>query len=173
MESSEYLRVGKIVGTHGLQGEVRVLSDTDFPDDRFRSGKKLFLNHPSFVEPILLTVKKSRPHKNVFIIKFLEWDSIDIAESYRDGNLVVLREDIPPIEAEDEFYCYEIVGCHIITTDGEQKGQVVEVLKYPANDIWVCHHNGKEWLLPFIKDVVKEVDVEGRLIRIQWMEGMD
>lgn len=173
MELSEYLRVGKIVGTHGIQGEVRVLSDTDFPDDRFCSGNKLLLIHPSSKEPISLTVKRSRPHKNVFIIKFMEWDSINTAEGYRNGSLVVLREKLPPIEEEGEFYYHEIVGCHVITTDGEPKGQVVEVLAYPANDIWVCHHDGKELLLPFIKDVVKEVDVENRQIVIQWMEGMD
>lgn len=173
METNEYLRVGKIVGTHGIQGEVRVLSNTDSPDERFRSGKKLWLIHSSSREPISLTVKKSRPHKNVIIVRFDEWDNINTAEAFKDGVLVVLQEDLPVIEDENEYYCHEIVGCDVITTTGERKGQVVEVLRYPANDVWVCQHEGKEWMLPFIKDVVKEVDIKNRQITIEWMEGMD
>lgn len=173
METNDYLQVGKIVGTHGIQGEVRVLSDTDSPDERFRPGNKLYFIHPSLKNPIVLTVKKSRPHKNIFVIKFLEWDSINAAEKYRNGKLMVLREELPPLQSEDEYYCHDIVGCSVITTEGESKGSVIEVLKYPANDVWVCHHGDKVWLLPFIRDVVREVDVANHRIVIQWMEGME
>jgi 16S rRNA processing protein RimM len=152
MNTVEYLNVGRLVGTHGVRGEVRVYSDTDFPDVRFAQGSSLLLVHPSLKEPLPLTVEKGRPHKSVWLVKFKEWDNINQAEPYKGGKLVVLKEDLAPVnEEEGEFYFHQIIGCTVVTTDG----------------------NGKEMLLPYIADVVKDVDIKERRITIEWMEGLD
>ncbi|SFJ80222.1 16S rRNA processing protein RimM [Thermoflavimicrobium dichotomicum] len=176
MSPTEYLRVGRLVSTHGIRGEVRILPDTDFPEERFAPGSQLLLQHPSLSEPLLLTVEKGRPHKNVWLVKFAEWSNINEAEPYKGGRLVVsIRDAVPVQEDEGEYYFYQIIGCDVFTTDGRHLGQVREILQLPANDVWVVRpkDKGKEILLPYIDDVVKQVDTEEKRITIEWMEGLE
>jgi 16S rRNA processing protein RimM len=176
MNTAEYLNVGRFVGTHGVRGEVRILSDTDFPDVRFAPGSTLLLAHPSMKEPLSLTVEKSRPHKSVWLVKFKEWDNINEAEPYKGGKFVVSKEDLAPVnEEEGEFYFHQIIGCTVVTTEGKKLGTVRDILALPANDVWVVRPDGKgkELLLPYIADVVKQVDIKERRITIEWMEGLD
>jgi 16S rRNA processing protein RimM len=175
MNGTEYLHVGLIVNTHGIRGELRVLSKTDFPEIRFAPGSRLLLLHERLERPLPLTVEKSRPHKSTMVVKFREWNNINEAEPYKGGRLVVTREDLAPLnEEEGEFYFHQIIGCRVETTDGHSVGTVKEILQLPANDVWVVQPqgDGREILLPYIDDVVKEVDAEKRKIVIEWMEGL-
>ncbi|MBA4494713.1 ribosome maturation factor RimM [Paenactinomyces guangxiensis] len=175
MSSAEYLHVGRLVGTHGIRGEVRVLSDTDFPEVRFAPGNQLLLLHRDLSDPLPLTVEKCRTHKSAYLLKFHEWDNINEAEPYKGGKLVVLKSDLAPVdEDKGEFYFHQIIGCRVMTTDGDMLGTVKEILPYPANDVWVVRseENGKEILIPYIEDIVKEVDTENGRIMIEWMEGL-
>lgn len=176
MNIAEYLNVGRLVGTHGVRGEVRVLSDSDFPDVRFAPGSILLLAHPRVKEPIPLTVEKGRPHKSVWLVKFKEWNNINEAEPYKGGKLLVSKENLVPLaEGEGEFYFHQIIGCTVVTTEGKVLGKVSDILALPANDVWVVKPDGqgKELLLPYIADVVKEVDIKEQRITIEWMEGLD
>jgi 16S rRNA processing protein RimM len=173
---AEYLNVGRIVGTHGIRGEVRVLSDTDFPELRFAPGNQLLLLHHDHKDPLPLTVEKSRPHKSTLLVKFQEWNSINEAEAYKNSRLVVPKEDLAPLnEEEGEFYFHQIIGCEVVTTEGRKVGKVKEILPLPANDVWVVQadEKGKEILLPYIEPIVKDVDILQQKITIQWMEGLD
>lgn len=175
MSSEDTLNVGQLVGTHGIRGEVRVLSNTDFPEHRFANGKKLILKHPNHPEPLTLTVEKSRPHKSAWLIKFVEWNSINEVEPFKGGQLVVSKEDLVPLDEEEgEFYFHQIIGCQVETTDGKRVGTVKEILQLPANDVWVVRpqSRGKEILIPYIGEIVKEVDVINKRILIEWMEGL-
>jgi 16S rRNA processing protein RimM len=176
MNRMEYLNVGRLVGTHGIRGEVRILSDTDFPEIRFAPGSRLLLTHPSIAEPLPLTVERSRPHKSTILVKFREWGNINEAEPYKGGRLVVPREWAAPLnEEEGEFYFHQIIGCQVVRTDGAEVGRVAEILQLPANDVWVIRPagKGKEILIPYIDEIVKEVDVANRRIVIEWMEGLE
>lgn len=175
MSSENTLNVGRLVGTHGIRGEVRVLADTDFPEHRFASGKQLILKHPDHPEPVTLTVEKSRPHKSAWLIKFKEWDNINEAEPFKGGRLVVPKDDLAPLDEEEgEFYFHQIIGCQVETTDGKTVGTVKEILQLPANDVWVVRpkQKGADILVPYIEEIVKEVDVDNRRILIEWMEGL-
>jgi 16S rRNA processing protein RimM len=173
MNEQTHLLVGQVVTTHGIRGEVRVYPHTDFPEVRFAQGSRLLLIHPDLREPLPLTVEKSRPHKRVVIIKFREWDDINQAEPYKGGKLVVERADAVDLN-EGEFYFHEIIGCQVVTTEGRNIGTVREILQLPANDVWVVapSDGGKDILIPYIDDVVKEVDPESKQVVIQWMEGL-
>jgi 16S rRNA processing protein RimM len=176
MSSVEYLHVGRLVGTHGIRGEVRVLLHTDFPEFRFAPEKELWLSHPSLLHPLLLTIVKCRPHQSVLLVKFAQWDHIDQAEPYKGGQLMVDKRELAPVDMEKgEFYYHQIVGCEVVTTAGNHIGVIAEILSLPANDVWVVRtqDKDKELLLPFIADVVKMIDVERRRITIQWMEGLE
>lgn len=173
-QSPTYYNVGKIVAPHGIRGEVRVLEKTDFPDQRFASGKKLYLFPPSREEPITVTVEKSRRHKNVRLVKFAEYHSINEVESFRNAQLAITAADREAAEkSEDEYYYDEVIGCLVVTDEGKELGIVDHIYSLPANDVWVVRSPDQgEILLPFIEDVVKEVNVAEKRIVIHWMEGL-
>lgn len=173
-QSPNYLYIGKIVGTHGIRGDVRVLESTDFPEKRFAKGKQVFLFLPKESEPIILTIEKSRPHKNVRLVKFVEYDNINEVERFRDGRLAVSATDrLQSEESQEEYYYDEVIGSLVVIEDGEELGTVQEILSLPANDVWVVRSKDKkEILLPFIEEVVRQVDVAKKRITIRWMEGL-
>lgn len=123
-----------------------------------------------------VVVKKSRSHKNLFLIQFEEWDRIDEVERWRDAELwIPIAEAAVDQLNEDEFYSYQIIGCSVKTTDDRSIGKIKEILSYPANDIWVVEstETDKEILLPVTKEIVKKVDITNKLIIIEWMEGLE
>ncbi|MFC4076415.1 ribosome maturation factor RimM [Salinithrix halophila] len=172
MAEPDWLTVGHIAGTHGIRGEVRVVSRTDFPEVRFAPGTELMLSHPRLEGMVPLTVESFRPHKQGFLVKFREWADINEAEGYKSGTLMVERSKA--VDEDEAYYLFEIIGCEAVTTEGEKLGAIVDILQPGANDVWVVRRpGGKDLLLPYIDDVVKDVDVEGKRVVIQWMEGLD
>jgi len=172
MTQERHLNVGKIVGAHGVRGEVRVWPQTDFPDIRFAKGSKLLLMRPDADEPIQVEVQSGRMQKNVYIVKIKGIDTRNEAEACRGAELKVAEEHRVPLP-EGEYYIRDIVGCTVWTDEGEQLGVVSEVLSPGANDVWVVKRpQGKDVLLPVIDDVVLEVDVPGKRIRVHLLEGL-
>ncbi|MBY0144502.1 ribosome maturation factor RimM [Neobacillus niacini] len=168
----KWFNVGKIVNTHGIRGEVRVISKTDFPEQRYKIGNVLYLFMPGSNKPIELTVKTHRTHKNFNLLTFEGFENINEVEKFRDGILKVPESQLGVLD-EDEFYYHEVIGCHVVTTEGLELGKVTEILSPGANDVWVIKSSeGKEILIPYIEDVVKKVDVKGKVILIQPMEGL-
>lgn len=168
----KWFNVGKIVNTQGLKGEVRVISKTDFPEERFKKGNQLYLFMPTSQTPIELTVKSHRTHKTFDLLTFDGYENINQVEKLREGVLKV-PETQQSVLAENEFYFHEIIDCVVMTTSGEEIGKIKEILTPGANDVWVIKgKNGKEILIPYIKDVVKRVDVKEKTIIIEPMEGL-
>ena len=168
----KWFNVGKIVNTHGIRGEVRVISKTDFPEQRYKVGNVLYLFMPGSKQPIELTVKTHRTHKNFNLLTFEGFENINEVEKFRDGILKVPESQLSELD-EDEFYYHEVIGCHVVTTEGLELGKVTEILSPGANDVWVIKSSkGKEILIPYIEDVVKKVDVKEKVILIEPMEGL-
>lgn len=168
----KWFNVGKIVNTQGIKGEVRVISTTDFPEERYQNGNVLFLFLPKQEKPIELTIKSHRTHKNFDLLLFEGYEDINEVEKFRDGILKVPESQLGEL-AEGEFYFYEIIGCLVSTKEGKEVGTVTEILTPGANDVWVVKaENGKEVLIPYIDDVVKKVDLKEKVILIDPMEGL-
>lgn len=168
----KWFNVGKIVNTQGIKGEVRVISRTDFPEKRYKAGNILYLFLPNSKEPIELTVKSHRTHKNFELLTFEGLTSINEVEKFKEGILKVPESQLDQLE-EDEFYFHEIIGCLVFTTSGEELGKITEILTPGANDVWVIKgKGGKEILIPYIRDVVKKVDVQEKTVLIEPMEGL-
>ncbi len=170
---SEWLNVGKIVNTHGIRGEVRVITRSDFPEERYEEGAELHLFHPNKPEPIPLVVRSHRKHKQFDLVAFEGYPNINDVEPLRDGLLKVKKDVLKELD-EGEFYYYEIIGCNVFTVSGEEIGKVKEILSPGANDVWVVEskENKKEYLIPYIEQVVKEIDVDSKRIEIEPMEGL-
>ncbi|EUJ44353.1 ribosome maturation factor RimM [Paenilisteria rocourtiae] len=168
----QMFNVGKIVNTHGLMGEVRVISQTDFADERFAQGNELFLFAKGSKKPEKLIIKTHRKHKNFDLLTFEGIIGINNVERMRDGMLKVPESQLGELE-ENEYYFHEIVGCEVYTEKGELLGEISEILTPGANDVWVVQMKGqKDKLVPYIADVVKSVNTKDKKITISVMEGL-
>ena len=165
------LKVGKIVNTHSLKGEVKVISSTDFEEQRFEKGTELLITRGNQVVKEV-TVESYRTHKNNLLVNFVGIDSIEEAEKLKNLQIKIDSDNIGELE-ENEFYFHEIIGCEVFDENGKSLGEISEILTPGANDVWVIKsQNGKEILIPYIEDVVKKIDVENKKIDIEVMEGL-
>ncbi len=171
-EMETWFNVGKIVNTHGVRGEVRVISRTDFTEERYSPGNKLTLFMPDNKQGRELTVLSHRTHKSFDLLTFEEVVGMQEAEKLKGGILKVNESQLSALE-EDEFYYHEIIGCKVYTMDGEELGEIKEILSPGANDVWVIKgKQKKEILIPYIADVVKEVNIADKKIMVDLLEGL-
>jgi len=172
MSDEKMFTVGKIVNTHGIRGELKIVPSTDFPDERFAKGSVLVFFDPQKKTTLPVTVQSAREHKKMFIVKFQGMDHINDVEKYKGWILKVEEKYLSEL-SDDEFYYHEIIGCKVITVEGEELGTISEILSPGANDVWVVERaQGKPVLIPYIDDVVLEVDVEEKRVKVALMEGL-
>jgi 16S rRNA processing protein RimM len=170
--SETRFNVGKIVNTHGIKGEVKVLLQTDFPEVRFQKGSKLLLVDAALKKELSVVVESGRPQRNVYIVKFSGLNDINEAETLKGWLIKVNAEDLLELE-EDEYYYHEILGCRVLTEEGQELGLITEILTPGANDVWVVTPpQGKGILIPVIDDVLLHVDVAEKVVTIRLMEGL-
>ena len=166
----DYLKVGKIVNTHALQGEVRVISNSDFKEERFKQGSELFIDYNGEYIPVI--VKAHRTNKNFDLLKFVDMYHINDVEKYKGCEILVDAAHLTELD-DEEFYFYEIIGCLVKTTDGTLLGEIIDILQTGANDVWVVKRKGeKDALIPYIEDVVKAVDIKTKTVTVQLLEGL-
>lgn len=171
-QEQQYLNVGKIVNTQGIKGEVRVIAITDFGEERFKKGNELLLFLPKSKEPLTLTIQSHRRHKNFDLLKFEGYDNINEVEGFRDGMLKVRRDNLVDLE-EGEFYYFQIIGLPVYDVNKGYIGDVKEILTPGANDVWVVEmEDGDEVLLPYIDDVILNVDLDQKKIDVEIPEGL-
>lgn len=136
--------------------------------DFLRPGTIVYLSSASGLHQA--TVRSIRPLGKHFGISFLGIDDIESAASYRDSFVKVTRESIP--REEGEFFWDELIGLTVITVEGTVIGKVGEILETGSNDVYAVRGAGREYLIPAIRDVIKDIDpVHGRIV-IEVMEGM-
>ncbi|MBO5747326.1 MAG: 16S rRNA processing protein RimM [Clostridia bacterium] len=161
----KYLQAGKIVGTHGVRGEMRVQPWCDGPE--FLSGfKKLYTDKDGGCK---LTVKV-RAHGNICLVKADSIDSIEDAEKLRGTVLYIDRADckLP----EGSYFIEDIIGCKAVDDNTkEELGFVSDVSSTGANDVWHIKRNGNEYLIPNVPVFVKSVDIEAGIVYITPLEG--
>ncbi len=163
-----WVAVGRVTRAHGIHGEVAVLPLTQV-EARFAPGSRLYAGEDA-ARP--LTVVGSRPHRGRLLIAFREVPDRTAAEALAGGYLFVPVDEVPPAP-EGEFWPHQLVGCEVVTEAGRSLGPVREVLRTPANDVWVAREEGgREWLVPALKDVVAEVDLVGRRILVREVPGL-
>ena len=161
----EFIEAGKIVGTHGVRGMVRIEPWADSGEFLCRF-KTLYSDGKTPV-----SIEKIQPHGNIVIAQIKGIDSIEAAETLRGQVIYIKREDagIP----EGRYFVSELIGCLVFDADtNEPYGKLTEVSKTGANDVWHIKRNEKEYLLPAIDEVVKRVDIKGEKIEIRPMKGI-
>ena len=165
------LKVGKIVNTHSLKGEVKVISSTDFEEERFKKGSKLLITRGNqLIREVI--VESYRNHKNFLLVKFEGIDSVEEAEKSKNLQIKIDSDEVGELE-ENEFYFHEIIGCQVFDENDRNLGEIIDILTPGANDVWVIKgEEGKEILIPYIEDVVKQIDIINKKVNIEVMEGL-
>lgn len=166
----QYYDVAKVLTTHGLTGEVKVSLITDFPEERFEKGSVLSLKDD---HERILTVESGRPFKQFWLVQFAEVTSIEEAEKLR-GKILVISEENQQELPEGVYYYRDILGCDVIDEEtGQTIGKITDIESPGANDVWeVSESNGKKFLIPYIPDVVKKVDIANKKVYVELMEGL-
>ena len=154
-----YLKIGKIVGSHGLKGMVRIECWCDSPEF-LCSFKRLFTSENN---EAVLKIEKASPHKNIALVKLKGVDTIEQAESMRGTVLYIFRDDAK-LE-EGRYFIEEIIGCNVYDVNTDTLyGKITDISPTGANDIWHIDCQGKEVLFPSVPHFVSSVDLdEGRL----------
>ena len=163
-DPSSAVCVGRVLVPHGLRGELKVESLTDFPE-RFRAGARLWLRG----EP--RRVRSSRWQGRAAYLQIEGVEDRTAAEALRGEELYVPRA--MAIRAPDVYYQHDIVGLRVETSDGETLGGVESIFATGANDVFVVRSEQGELLLPAIDDVIKQVDLEGGRVVVELLPGLE
>ncbi|QBI55671.1 ribosome maturation factor RimM [Streptomonospora litoralis] len=156
------LVVGRIGRAHGIRGDVAVDVRTDDPGSRFAPGV-LLQTDPGTAGP--LTVASVRRHSGRLLVRFEGVRDRTAAEELRGTTLLVDSADVPPLADPDEFHDHELIGLQAETADGSAVGTVADVLHNAQDVLVITGGAGTEILVPFVRDLVPEVDTAaGRLV---------
>ncbi|HZW04240.1 MAG TPA: ribosome maturation factor RimM [Anaerolineaceae bacterium] len=160
-----YLAVGRLRRPHGIKGEIVMDVMTDFPE-RLRRGKRVYVgdNH----QP--MTLAGLRQHQNALLVSFRGIDTPEAIGDLRNQYVFILAADLPPLP-EGEYYHHELLGMTLVDESGRVLGILEEILETGANDVYLVRTpEGGELLVPAIADVILEVNLDERKIRVRLQE---
>jgi 16S rRNA processing protein RimM len=163
------LVVGRIGRPHGVRGEVSVDVRTDDPGARFAPGSSL-VTDPERLGP--LTIETVRMHSGRLLIRFAGFADRTAAEDLRGTWLVIDATDIAPSDDPEEFHDQELIGLRVVTVEGTDVGEIVDVQHYGQDRLVVHRAGADDVLVPFVVAIVPEVDVAGGKLVIDPPSGL-
>jgi 16S rRNA processing protein RimM len=164
------LVVGRIGRPHGIRGELTVEVRTDDPETRFAPGAVL-RTEPAERGPVTVEEVRSRP--GGLVVAFAGIADRTAAEALRGTVLVVDSESLPPLADAEEWYDHQLIGLAAVTADGDRLGELTEVVHAPGCDLLVVRDpDGREHLVPFVREIVPTVDVPGGRVVVTAPEGL-
>jgi len=164
-----YCLIGKIVGVKGIRGEVKVFSYSDIPGRFGLLGKVLI--GTSEAETLEFHVDKAQESHGKVYLFFRDIADRSGAEMLVGQNIYIPDSEMmsPP---EGRYYVHDLVGCRVLTPAGKDKGQIVDVMLLPANDVYVVLCENKEVLVPAIPAYIKNVDIKSKCVVIEDVQGL-
>lgn len=162
----DFVAIGKIMKPRGIRGEAFLLPLTDFPE-RFDDLDAVRVESPDGAFSSL-DVAYVRAYGPRTAIKFQGIDTPEDVGRLRGHFVFVTHDAVHPLP-EDAFYVFQIEGLPVETASGQRVGQVVEVLSYPANDVYVVDRNGEDVLIPAVREFVR---VDKDKIVVQEIKGL-
>ncbi|MDO5398419.1 MAG: ribosome maturation factor RimM [bacterium] len=165
------LEVGKIINTHGLRGEVKAVTWTDYPEV-FEEIEYVWVKKKTGDER--LDIKNIKYQKNNIILQLEQITSIEEAEKYKNLILLADREQLPPLP-DGMHYIVDLLGLDVYDEDKDEKiGIIADVFNTGANSVYEVKRDGKKnLLLPVIGECVKNIDIENNRVTVHVMEGLD
>lgn len=165
----DFFQVGIITSPHGVRGEVKVYPTTD-DVRRFKRLKEIILDTGK--ERLNLEIESVKFVKQFAVLKFKGYDNINDVEKFRQKSLLVARENAVRLK-RDEYFIADLMGLKVLDEEEQEIGVLRQVIETGANDVYAIDmKDGRELLLPAIKQCVLEVDVEAGFIKIHILEGL-
>jgi 16S rRNA processing protein RimM len=162
-----FLVVGKIRRPHGVTGDVLVEVYTDFPE-RLQTKAVLYAGETH----VPLTIRRQRIHNDGVLLAFDGFTTPEQVGRFRNQLLYIVVADARELP-EGEFYYHELLGLSVLDEKGASLGKVTEIMQTGANDVYVVTDDaGKEILLPAIADVILDVDLDTKIIKVHILPGL-
>lgn len=164
----EYLEVGQIVNTYGINGFVKVVP---FTDDlkRFEKLKYIYIVHKNSMEKV--TIEQVAYAKSNVLLKLREYPDINSVETLKGSFIKIDRQDAVKLP-EDSYFIVDLIGIEVYREDGEKLGTLTEIFPTGSNDVYVVKTPEKEILLPAIASVIKKVDIPNKKMIVCLIEGL-
>lgn len=164
---SVFLTVGFIRRPHGVRGEMIMDIHTDFPE-RLKPGTKVYVGE----EHKPMTIASARPHGTGMLVGLRGLTTPELAGQLRNTYVYVPAKDRPPLP-DGKLYQHQILGMSVVTDDGKNLGKLTDIISTGANEVYVVTaEDGKEVLLPAIKDVILGYDVPNSEIKVHLLDGL-
>lgn len=162
----QFLETGKIVGTHGIKGIVRIQPWSD-SGEFLAAFDRFYLDAAGGAS---VEVKSAQPHGNVVLAKLSGVDTIEKAEQYRGKVIYIDRDDVDL--PEGRYFVDDLIGCVVYDTQDVLLGKLSDVSQTGANDVWHILRDGKEYLVPAVEEVIVSVDTDAERIVLDPMKGI-
>lgn len=171
IEPGDLIRVGVIARSHGLRGEMKVRTLTDFPS-RFLELSRIFLIPVDGRESRPARIERARIQGGIVLLKLEGIDSQAEAEAYIGYELAIPRDEcaeLPP----DSYFVFDLIGMKVVLSNGEEAGVVRDVQSISDQDLLVVEtEHGKEVLIPLVSEIVTDLSLEKRQIKVSDLPGL-
>jgi len=168
-EHDSLIAVGRITGTHGIKGQLRLQSYSGNLDS-LTAARTVILRQP---DGILREygLRRAADHGTVFLLTLDGFDNINQVLDLVGNEICLLPEQLPDTD-EGEYYWRDLLGLTVITDGGQTLGTISDILETGANDIYLVTGQGREYLIPAVADVITKVDLMARTMTITPLEGL-
>jgi 16S rRNA processing protein RimM len=165
----DLILIGHVIRAHGLTGLLRIVSYAQSQETFLQAGSVFLKTGQNELHEA--KVVSVRPHRSWYLLRLSGLDSVEQVEIFK-GAEILIRKDSLIKTGENEFFWYELLGLEVYLTTGEYLGALKEIFPTGSNDVYVVENQGKEFLIPAIHQVVKEIDIPQKRMVISPMKGL-
>lgn len=166
-----FLSLGVILKTRGLKGEIKVKSTTDFASLRYKKNAKVFFYDETSGQYAEAHVRSYTSSQGFDYLSFAEFPTVESILPFVGRKIVVDKDEQKPL-GKDTYYFSDLVGCEVFDRKKGRIGKVIRIESYASYETLRIETDGKDLLLPFVKAFIQEVDIEGKRIVCELIEGM-
>jgi 16S rRNA processing protein RimM len=169
IDLTDLVLIGRVIRPHGLTGLLRIVSYAQSKETFLKTGSVLLnKGQNEFHEKKVVSI---RSHGSAYLLRLLGLNSIDQAEVFR-GAEILIKKDFLSKKDEDEFFWYELIGLKVYLTTGQYLGVLKEIFPTGSNDVYVVGNQGREFLIPAIHQIVKEINIPQKRMVISPVAGL-
>jgi 16S rRNA processing protein RimM len=168
-ERKDLIAIGHVIRPHGVTGLLRIVSYAESRETFLEAGSVFLKTGKNELQK--KAVDSIQPHRSFFRLRLSGLDSAEQAETFRGAEILIPKDSLQK-EDEDEFFWHELLGMEVYLTTGEYLGVVRDIFPTGSNDVYVVEHEGREFLIPAIHQVVREMDISQKRMIISPMKGL-
>ena len=167
--SDDLVILGKVSGTHGIRGELKI-SCYSGEYDTLMSLRTLLIRgeHGDLLEA---EMDSARLHGGRAVVRLKKFDSINAVSHLVGRELVIHRSQLPETE-DGEYYWHDLIGLRVLVNDGSELGIIADIFATGSNDVYVVRSGDREYLIPALEEVVREVDLTAGTMKVSPLEGL-